>query len=156
MTRMSALRGCGTLLLACAGVLQVAAAVAGPQVTFYLTVPLGGPSVGHVLGLRLDRESTTPDIRNFSPASPLNRRALLDLQLGADSAFRLELDRRLTWDLNRMQWRDSRLPATFTLRVPTGPAASAAERHALQSRAFAYPLPDQSHKLLMKPFAIEP
>jgi len=145
-------RTCATLLLASAAMFFGAAAQAGPQVTFYLTMPFGGPPGGHVLGLRLDRGSSPPDIRNINPASPLNRRALLDLQLGADSALRLELDRRLTWDLNRLQWRESKLPATFNLRVPTASRASAEERAA---RA-ANPILNQSRQALVKPFAIEP
>jgi hypothetical protein len=58
----------------------------------------------------------------MNPTSPLNRRAWLDLELGADSALRLDLDRKLTWDFNRQQWHQSSLPATFTVRLPTHPA----------------------------------
>jgi hypothetical protein len=116
------------------------AAHAGPEVTFYLTLPLGGASKGHVLGLRLDRSTASPTVRSFMPDSPLNRRALLDLQFGADSAFRLELDRRLTWDINRLQWRDSSREATFNLRLPTR----------------ANPVQNQPGKPLMKSLAVEP
>src|SRR5277367_5283483 len=108
-----ALRALTTLILAGAGMLAVAAAHAGPQVTFYLTVPLGGFTSGHVFGLRLDRAAAPPAVGNINPASPLNRRPLLDLQLGAHSALRLDLDRRLTWDINRQQWHEFSLPATF-------------------------------------------
>src|SRR5580698_7851451 len=101
------------------------AAQAGPQITFYLTVPLGGPSLGHVLGLRLDRSAAPPAVRIITPDSPLNRRALLDFQFGADRALRLDLDRRLTWDINRQQWRDSARPATFTLRLPAHASTAA-------------------------------
>ena len=119
MTTVFTVQTFRTLILASAGMLAAAAVQAGPQVTFYITLPLGGPSNGHVFGLRLDRASSPPAIGNINPASPLNRRALLDLQLGAHSALRLELDRRLTWDINRQQWHETSRPATFTLRVPT-------------------------------------
>src|SRR5579862_6561493 len=100
-------------------VLACATAHAGPEVTFYLTLPLGAGGGGHVLGLRLDHESSPPAIAKINPESPLNRRPLLDLQLGAHSALRLDLDRRLTWDINRQQWRETSRPATFSLSVPT-------------------------------------
>jgi hypothetical protein len=115
------------------------AAHAGPEITFYLTVPLGSGSPGHVLGLRLDR-STAPAVRIFTPDSPLNRRALLDLQLGADKALRLDLDRRLTWDIDQLQWRDSSRPPSFMLHLPTRPK----------------PLENQPGKPLVKPLAVEP
>jgi hypothetical protein len=96
-------------LIPAGAALIVASAVhAGPQVTIYLTLPLEGFGHTRVLGLRLDRPAV----------ASLNRRALLDLQWGADSALRLELDRRLTWDFDRQQWRPSSQPATFTLRLP--------------------------------------
>ena len=136
--------------------LAAAAAHAGPQVTFYLTLPLGGPSAGHVLGLRLDREAALPSMRNMNPSSPLNRRALLDLQFGAHSALRLELDRRLTWDINRLQWYESSRPATFTLRVPTREPASKGDAHADQAASLLHPIQDQARKIFMKSFAVEP
>jgi hypothetical protein len=117
---------------------------AGPEITFYLTVPLGGPSQGHVFGLRLDKSVASPDVRIITPASPLNRRPLLDLQMGADSALRLDLNRRLTWDFSEQRWHSSSLPATFNLRLPT---------HA-QPRA--NPVQNQPGKSLVKLFPIEP
>ena len=162
MKMVFAMHALNTLILAGAGMLAVAVAHAGPQVTFYLTVPLGASTGGHVLGLRLDRASSPPAIGNINPASPLNRRPLLDLQLGAHSALRLELDRRLTWDLNRQQWHESSLPATFTLRVPTRELPSKATPHnefAATTPLFASlanPLQDQARKPLMKSFAVEP
>jgi hypothetical protein len=112
-----------TLILFAAASLLLGAPVAraGGQITLYITVPLGGtsPAPGHVFGLRLDRTSTVAQSRIMNPDSPLNRRPLLDMQLGANSALRLELDRQLTWDVNRQQWGLSSRPATFTLRLPT-------------------------------------
>ncbi|HTC43875.1 MAG TPA: hypothetical protein VK696_02395 [Steroidobacteraceae bacterium] len=153
-------RAYGTLIWVSAALLAAmlvsAAAHAGPEVTFYLTVPLGTASGGHVLGLRLDKNSVAPDIRIFTPDSPLNRRALLDLQLGADSALRLDLNRRLTWDVNRQQWRPSSMPATFDLRLPMHDLKSNAVEHAPQPAAFAHPLEDELRKPLVKPLTIEP
>ncbi len=151
-----ALRAMTKLILAGAGMLAVAAAHAGPQVTFYLTVPLGGFTSGHVLGLRMDRAAAPPAVGNINPASPLNRRPLLDLQLGAHSAMRLDLDRRLTWDINRQQWHEFALPATFNLRVPTREPHSRAEARADLSASPANPLQDQARKPLMKSLAVEP
>jgi hypothetical protein len=145
----------------------VTARAAGPQIMMYVTVPLDGHIHSHVFGLRLDKASTAPDmrdVRTLNPTSPLNRRALLDLQLGADSALRLELDRRLTWDFNRQQWHESSLPATFTLRVPTReksatatqvPAASLADLSALTA-ALANPFQSQSGKPPLPPLASQP
>ena len=142
------------LILASAGMCAAAAVHAGAENTFYLTVPLGGSSAGHVLGLRLDRSAAPPAVRVITPDSPLNRRALLDLQLGADRALRLDLDRRLTWDINRQQWRDSSRPATFALRLPT-PTKSPAERAARATNALD-PLKDVAGKPLVKSLAVEP
>jgi hypothetical protein len=160
MTAVLAQRTFGILVWASAALVAVmlvsAAAHAGPQVTFYLTVPLGSASGGHVLGLRLDKTSVAPDVRIITPDSPLNRRALLDLQLGADSALRLDLNRRLTWDMNGQQWRPSSSPATFELRVPTREPSSKAVEHAPQPAAFAHPLEDELRKPLVKPLTVEP
>ena len=143
------------------------ARAAGPQIMMYVTVPLDGHAHSHVFGLRLDKATNAPDVRNIDPASPLNRRALLDLQLGANSALKLELDRRLTWDFDRQQWHESSLPATFTLRVPTrekpGPRDAPATQLASSSLsaltaslAASLANPFQSAKLLVKPLAFAP
>jgi hypothetical protein len=120
------------------------AAQAGPELTLYLTVPLGGPSLGHVFGLRLDKSVAAPDVRIITPASPLNRRPLLDLQLGADSALRLDLNRRLIWDISAQRWRPASLPATFSLRMPSFTASR------------INPLQNQPGKSLMKLLPVEP
>jgi hypothetical protein len=152
-------RTVGTLLLAFAALLATVAAHAGPEVTFYLTVPLDGPSRGHVLGLRLDHNSATAaqsDIRNLNPSSPLARRPLLDLQFGKDSALRLEVDRRLAWDINTQQWQDMQRQATVTVRVPTHESASTPSERAALAAAVANPLADQVWKPLVKPLAVQP
>jgi hypothetical protein len=160
------------LVVTGAGMLtMVSARAGGPQVMMYITVPLDGHAHSHVFGLRLDKAATTPDIRTINPTSPLNRRALLDLQMGANSALRLELDRRLTWDFDRQQWHESSRPATFTFRVPThekpekpavheAPAtqfasSSLADLSALTA-ALANPFQDHTAKPLVKPLALEP
>ena len=140
MTTVITRRVCRALIQASAGMIVAGIAHAGPEITFYLTVPLGDASAGHVLGLRLDRAVAPPAVRIITPDSPLNRRALLDLQIGADRALRLDLDRRLTWDINRLQWRDSTRPATFALRLPMP----------------LNPIQNQTRKPLVKPLAIEP
>jgi hypothetical protein len=145
-----------TLLVAVAGLMATVAAHAGPQLTFYITVPLDGASNGHVLGLRVDHAASTPDIRNMNPSSPLNRRPWLDLQFGKDSALRLELDRRLTWDINTQQWHETSRPATITLRVPTHQASSTPGERAALVASLANPLMDQVWKPLVKPLAVEP
>ncbi len=152
-------RTASTLLLAFAALLATVAAQAGPEVTFYLTVPLDGPSRGHVLGLRLDHNSATAalsDIRNLNPSSPLARRPLLDLQFGKDSALRLELDRRLAWDINTQQWQDIERPATVTVRVPTHESSSTPAERAALAASVANPLADQVWKPLVKPLAVQP
>jgi hypothetical protein len=150
--------------------MTVTAWAGGPQIMMYVTVPLDGHTHSHVFGLRLDKAATAPDIRTFNPTSPLNRRAWLDLQLGADSALRLELDRRLTWDFNRQQWHESSLPATITLRVPTREKPSPHEAPAAQfassgssladlsalTASLASPLQYQSGRPLVKPLSIQP
>ncbi len=141
------------LVLAGAGMMVAGAVHAGPEVTFYLTVPLGAASSGHVLGLRLDRSAAPPAVRLITPDSPLNRRALLDFQFGADKALRLDLDRRLTWDINRQQWRDSSRPATFILRLPT-PTLGAART--ARSSSPADPLANPRRTSLATPLAVKP
>ena len=153
MTTVTTRRVC-RLALASVGLLALGIAQAGPEVTFYLTVPLGTSARGHVLGLRLDRAAAPPAVRVITPDSPLNRRALLDLQLGADKALRLDLDRRLTWDIGRQQWRDSTKPATFSLRLPT-PDTSAAVAAARAAQP-VQPVQNMLRQPLLKPFAIEP
>lgn len=111
------------LVLTGAALAASTAVQAGPEVTLYLTLPLGGPASNsvfgnHVFGLRLDKNSAPPNVRVINPESPLNRRPLMDLQLGADSALRLDLARRLTWDISRQELRQSSRPASFTVRLP--------------------------------------
>jgi hypothetical protein len=159
------------LAFAGVGVLSARAAHAGPEVTLYLTLPLGTSATSHVFGLRLDRSTAPPDVRVINPESPLNRRPLLDLQMGANSALRLELDRRLTWDIDHQELRQSSRPASFTLRLPVhnalhealGPlheggskAADAAGAQTLLAAALANPLQNEFGKPLMKASAIEP
>jgi hypothetical protein len=145
MTTVIAKKGYAALLVTGACMMAMATArAAGPQIMMYVTVPLDGHTHSHVFGLRLDKASMGPDmrdVRTLNPTSPLNRRALLDLQLGADSALRLELDRRLTWDFGRQQWHESSLPATFTLRVPT---REKSEKSALATQVAAASLADLS------------
>jgi hypothetical protein len=169
MTAVIARKIVAALILMGAGMMAIITAqAAGPQVMMYITVPLDGHTHTHVFGLRLDKEAAPPDIRAINWTSPLNRRALLDLQLGGDSALRLELDRRLTWDFNRQQWHQSSLPATFTLRVPRREAPATHDAPTVQvaassplnrstlSASLANPLQDQSWKPLVKSLAIEP
>ncbi len=158
------------LILGAAGLVPVRA-LAGPEVTIYLTVPLGGSSNGHAFGLRLDRSAAPPDVRNINPESPLNRRPLLDLQMGANAALRLELDRRLTWDIDRQQLRQSSRPASFTVRLPVhgalhevvapvheggSKAADGGGTSTLLAAALANPLQNDFGKQLMKSSAVEP
>jgi hypothetical protein len=158
-------------LLAGAGLVSAVAAHAGPEVTVYLTLPLGGGSNGHVFGLRLDKSAAPPDVRIIDPESPLNRRPLVDLQMGANSALRLELDRRLTWDIDHQELRQSSRPASFTLRLPVHSAlheavspvhegvskpGDASGTNTLLAAALANPLQNSYGKSLMKSFAVEP
>jgi hypothetical protein len=149
---------------------MTSARAGGPQIMMYVTVPLDGHAHSHVFGLRLDKATTAPDVRTLNPTSPLSRRALLDLQMGANSALKLELDRRLTWDFDRQQWHESSLPATFTLRVPTpekpaghdAPATQLASSNLANLSALTASLaaslanPFQSGKPSVKPLAIAP
>lgn len=155
-TVLSITKDLRTLLLASVALFGSFAAHAGPQVTFYLTVPLGGVTSGHVLGLRIDHSVSIPDIRNLNPASPLTRRPLLDLQFGKNAALRLEVDRRLAWDMNTQEWHDITKPATVTLRVPTHQEPSTPAERAALAASVANPLSDQIWKQLVKSHAIEP
>jgi hypothetical protein len=169
MTAVIARQTCAALVVTGAVMMtMVTARAAGPQIMMYVTVPRDGHTHSHVFGLRLDKAATVPDIRTLNLTSPLNRRALLDLQLGAHSALKLELDRRLTWDFDRQQWHESSLPATFTLRVPTRekPVTHEAPATALASSgiadlsaltaALADPFQLHAGKPLVKPLAIGP
>jgi hypothetical protein len=171
VTIRSARQVFAALTLAGAGLVSAATASAGAEVTLYLTLPLGGVSNAHVFGLRLDRSAAPPDVRIINPDSPLNRRPLLDLQMGANSALRLELDRRLTWDIDHQELRQSSRPAAFTLRLPVHNAlhdavapvhegisnpGTAAGANTLLAAALANPLQNGGGKVLVKSFAVEP
>jgi hypothetical protein len=160
-----------TLMVAGAGVVSAVAAHAGPEVTIYLTLPLGGVTNAHVFGLRLDRSAAPPDVRIVNPESPLNRRPLMDLQMGANSALRLEVDRRLTWDIDHQELRQSSRPAAFTLRLPVhnvlhdavapvhegvSKPGEAGGTNTLLAAALANPLQNGIGKSLMKSLAVEP
>jgi hypothetical protein len=169
MTTVIARKLFAVLVVTGAGMMaMVTARAAGPQVMMYITVPLDGHVHSHVFGLRLDKAATPPDIRTINPTSPLNRRALLDLQMGAHSALRLELDRRLTWDFDHQQWHESSRSATFTFRVPTREKPAAHEAPATQfasssladlsalTASLANPFQNHSGKPPVKPLALEP
>jgi hypothetical protein len=160
------------LILAGTGLVSAVSAYAGAEVTFYLTLPLGGVSNAHVFGLRLDRAAAPPDVRIINPESPLNRRPLLDLQMGANAALRLELDRRLTWDIDHQELRQSSRPASFTLRLPvhnllhdavapfheggSNPGEASGGAKTLLAAALANPLQNFGGKALVKSLAVEP
>jgi hypothetical protein len=171
VTIRSARQVFAALTLAGAGLATAATAYAGAEVTLYLTLPLGGVSNAHVFGLRLDKSAAPPDVRIINPESPLNRRPLVDLQMGANSALRLELDRRLTWDIDHQELRQSSRPASFTLRLPVHNAlhdalapvhegisnpGTAIGANTLLAAALANPLQNGGGKGLVKSFAIEP
>lgn len=167
MTIHSARQVFAALTLAVAALAAAATAQAGAEVTLYLTLPLGGVSNAHVFGLRLDRAAAPADVRIINPESPLNRRPLIDLQMGANAALRLELDRRLTWDIDHQELRQSSRPASFTLRLPVHsalPEAVAPVRagvstpgaNPLLAAALANPLQNNLGKLQMKSLAVEP
>jgi hypothetical protein len=159
------------LLVTGAGLVSAVAAQAGPEVTVYLTLPLGGMANAHVFGLRLDRSAAPPDVRIINPESPLNRRPLVDLQMGANSALRLDLDRRLTWDIDHQELRQSSRPAAFTLRLPVhnvvpeavapvhegvSKPGEAGGTNTLLAAALANPLQNSYGKSLMKLLPVEP
>jgi hypothetical protein len=146
----------GALVLAGAALLGGTAAHADGQVTFYITVPFGGPSGGHVLGLRLDKGQSLADIRSMNPDSPLNRRPLLDIQMGAHSALRLDLNRRLTWDFDQQQWRPSSRPAQVTLRLPTPEPKAPGADHASHLTPLPDLLQDPAGRALLKSLGIAP
>ena len=100
--------------------------LAGPQVMLYVTIPVDAHNVSaRTFGLRLDRTSPPPPVFITNPASPLNRRPLLDLQLGSDAGLRLEINRRVAWDFGRQQLVASEKPARIALRLPViSPARS--------------------------------
>jgi hypothetical protein len=165
------------LALAGAGLVSSVAVHAGPEVTIYLTLPLSGESNAHlfgahVFGLRLDRSAAPPGVRIINPDSPLNRRPLVDLQMGANSALRLDLDRRLTWDIDHQELRQSSRPAAFSLRLPMHNAlpeavspvhqgvvskpGDASGTNTLLAAALANPLQNGNGKALMKSLPVEP
>ncbi len=145
------------LILTGAGLLAATAAHADGQITFYITVPFGGPTGGHVLGLRLDKGESAADIRNLNPQSPLNRRPLLDIQMGAHSAVRLDRNRRLTWDFGQAQWRLSSRPASVMLSLPTAePKAVAHGDHSAHVTPVPDPLLDPAGRALLRSLAIAP
>jgi hypothetical protein len=171
VTIRSARQVFAVLMVAGAGLVPIVTAHAGPEVTLYLTLPLGGAANAHVFGLRLDRSAAPPDVRIINPDSPLNRRPLVDLQMGANSALRLELDRRLTWDIDHQELRQSSRPASFTLRLPVhnalhdalGPVhegisnpANATGASTLLAANLVNPLQNSGGKALVKSLAIEP
>jgi hypothetical protein len=171
VTIRSARQVFAALTLAATGLVSAVAAHAGPEVTIYLTLPLGGIGNAHVFGLRLDRSAAPPDVRIINPESPLNRRPLVDLQMGANSALRLELDRRLTWDFDHQELRQSSRPAAYTLRLPVHNAlhdavspvhegvskpGDAGGTNTLLAAALANPLQNSYGKSLMKSLAVEP
>lgn len=118
--------GCALLAVGAALMAGGQCLAGSPQVMFYVTVPVGGhTSHDHMFGLRLDRTSPPPGLLVTNPASPLTKRALLDLQMGSDAGFRLDIGRRLTWDFGRQQFTPSSRPATVALRLPLKPKTAA-------------------------------
>ena len=116
------------LLMMSAALATPTACLAGPQVMLYVTIPVDMHNISaRTFGLRLDRASAPPSVLITNPASPLNRRPLLDLQLGSDAGLRLEIDRRVAWDFGRQQLVQSEKPARIALRLPVPQPAKATQ-----------------------------
>jgi len=80
---------------------------ADAEVMVYITVPVdSGAGARPYCGLRLDRHPT-PGILGNSAASPFTRRAVFDLQMNAETALRLQVDRILSYDFRRGEWTAS-------------------------------------------------
>ena len=91
--------------------------------------------------------------------------------MGANSALRLELDRRLTWDIGSQELRQSSKPASFTLRLPVHESlreavapvhgmpshpTDAVSVKSLLAAAIANPLQNGLGKMAVKSLPVEP
>jgi len=98
---------------------STASAPCGPQIMLYVTLPMGsqGRSSLPGYGLRVGefrRRQTTPQL----VAIPPTQRALVDLQIVAHADVRIELGRRLIWNITRQAFGSQSSQAALTIGVP--------------------------------------
>ena len=76
----------------------------GPQVMLYFRQPLWSPGAHRVYGLRIEQSSAPSTLPIGVGVNPLRRREIFNLELGHNSAMRVEFARRLIWDVNRQEF----------------------------------------------------
>ncbi len=74
----------------------------GPEIMFYFKQPLGASHATRTYGLRIDQASISGGTPGGGMAQ-VGRRELVNLQVGGPDRLRIDIARRLTWDMGRRQ-----------------------------------------------------
>ena len=75
----------------------------GPEIMFYFKQPIGAPHASRIYGLRIDQASVSGGTPGNNSMALVGRRDLVNLQVGGPEKWRLDIGRRLTWDVGRKQ-----------------------------------------------------
>jgi hypothetical protein len=116
------------LVCPAADALQTAPTAHSPLLMLYVRQPLGAPAGSRVYGLRLDQVPSVPSVPTvpalawLPTTGPIAANAshdIVDLQIRRYSDVRLELGRRLTWDIGREEFGASNSASSTAIRPPT-------------------------------------
>jgi hypothetical protein len=77
---------------------------AGPQIMIYFRQPLWTPGAQRIYGLRIDQTSAPSSSPNAPASGAMRRREIVSLEIGQHADLRVELARRLIWDVGRQEF----------------------------------------------------
>jgi hypothetical protein len=95
----------------------------GPRIMFYFHQPLGFHGASRTYGLRIEQTSGPSSSATAAGVGTPQRREILNFEFGAHADTRMELGRRLTWDVGRREFGLSPLRPNVMFRLPAQPAA---------------------------------
>jgi len=88
----------------------------GPEIMLYFRQPIGAPHATRTYGLRIDQASVNGGTPGSNSMARVGRRELVNLQVGGPDKLRIDIARRLTWDVGRRQLGSINGPGDMAVR----------------------------------------
>jgi hypothetical protein len=91
----------------------------GPRIMLYVHQPLWFHGAPRTYGLRLEQTTAPSSSPAAAGVGTLQRREILNLEFGPHTETRLELGRKLTWDVGRREFGLSPLHPNIMIHLPS-------------------------------------